>query len=221
MTSHHREMLRAYYRGSVEYFDALDRHFHENRERYIGLLPARYLSGGDVLEAGCGSGAMGHWLAQHWGARVVGIDLSLYALGKARVRCSPHVVQGDLERLPFRPASFDSVLLFHVLEHVVAPEALFAELHAVLREGGHIVVISPNLLLSSRVPWLLRLRELADAVRPSSRFRTIEPQTDGIACGDRDAALVTNPLKVARCLRAAGFELVQSSWIRCRFVARK
>lgn len=46
--------------------------------------------------------------------------------------------------LPFGDASFDSVILDNVLEHIVNPKALLGEVHRVLRSSGNFVVGVPG-----------------------------------------------------------------------------
>jgi 2-polyprenyl-3-methyl-5-hydroxy-6-metoxy-1,4-benzoquinol methylase len=45
---------------------------------------------------------------------------------------------------PFRFASFDGVLLFHVLAHLITPEICLSDIHRVLRRGGRIAISTPN-----------------------------------------------------------------------------
>ncbi len=57
------------------------------------------------------------------------------------------IIETDLltEPLPFETGSVDILTCFHVLEHWHhSPKALFAEIHRVLRPGGHIVFATPN-----------------------------------------------------------------------------
>lgn len=58
---------------------------------------------------------------------------------------NPHVdVHADLNAaLPFSGASFDTVLLTDVLEHIARPEPLMRECARVLRPGGKVVVTVP------------------------------------------------------------------------------
>jgi SAM-dependent methyltransferase len=52
-------------------------------------------------------------------------------------------VWGDATALPFEDDSFDTVVSFHVLEHVDDPWAAVREIHRVLRPGGHVVLGLP------------------------------------------------------------------------------
>ena len=99
--------------------------------------------GRDVLDLGCGTGRHTAWLAEA-GARVTGVDFSEGMLERARRRVrTAHVrfVVHDLhDPLPFRGASFDTVVSGLVLEHLRELDGFFAEAHRVLRSRGRAVM---------------------------------------------------------------------------------
>ncbi len=74
-------------------------------------------------------------------ARVI-VEADLYPRGAAAG--VPRVVCSFEAGLPFADGSFDGVSCMHVLEHVAAPDALLAEVHRVLRPGGHLLAAVPN-----------------------------------------------------------------------------
>jgi len=100
---------------------------------------------GDVLEIGCGSGAMAaEVLRRHPDVRMTATDYDESMVVAARARLSPFggravVRQADATALPFEDASFDLVLSFVMLHHVVRWEAAVGELVRVLRPGGRVV----------------------------------------------------------------------------------
>lgn len=53
-------------------------------------------------------------------------------------------VNGDLCRLPFPDASFDTVVCFHVLEHIITDVAAVSELARVVGPGGRAIVVVPR-----------------------------------------------------------------------------
>lgn len=114
---------------------------------------------GDVLEVGCGNGANLWYLASRTGGAVVGLDGCQQALdmaaGYARDRgCGAEardsrpgrrvwntgvrLLRGDIARLPFADASFDSLVDCMVSQHVrwADHSALYREYRRVLRPGG-------------------------------------------------------------------------------------
>lgn len=95
-----------------------------------------------VLDAGCGAGdlVLDSLPADATG---VGLDVSREQVLRARTQ-SPHVVQGDMTRLPFSATSFHAVTAMYSVIHVPEPEhaAFYDELARVLRPGGEAVVVT-------------------------------------------------------------------------------
>ncbi|HSB66556.1 MAG TPA: methyltransferase domain-containing protein [Anaerolineales bacterium] len=114
--------------------------------RYYARLARRYgASRGRVLELGCGMGHLLAWLTgSFW---VVGCDINTWALTQAK----QNVPQGNFLVLSgdgwyaFPSASFDVVIAKHVVEHLPHPEQGIAEMSRVLRPGGLLILVTPNL----------------------------------------------------------------------------
>ena len=70
-----------------------------------------------ILDVGTGTGRFAEYFNDA-GFNVVGIDLSLSMMAKAREKNLRNLVQADAHRLPFRDRTFDGALLIHVL-HLV------------------------------------------------------------------------------------------------------
>lgn len=84
---------------------------------------------GEVLDIGAGTGGMAARIAC---TRYVGVDPGAP---------DGHPVRRAVaEALPFEAASFDTVLLYSVLQHVLDPPRALAEAHRVLRPGGRLCV---------------------------------------------------------------------------------
>lgn len=97
---------------------------------------------GDVLEIGGGSGAMAAALLRRFpGIRltVTDYDDEMVATAKARLPSSVTVEQADATRLPYADGTFDTVLSFIMLHHVVAWEDAVREAVRVVRPGGWVV----------------------------------------------------------------------------------
>ena len=124
--------------GSAESFAGVANPFS------LGALAA----GEDVLDLGCGAGLDSLVAAQMVapGGSVTGIDMTPEMLAKARVSAAElsadHVrfVEGEAERLPFEDESFDVVISNGVIDLIPDKDAVFSELHRVLRPGGRIQV---------------------------------------------------------------------------------
>ncbi|GAA4408783.1 hypothetical protein GCM10023168_26670 [Fodinibacter luteus] len=95
------------------------------------------LDGLRAVDVGCSAGFIADELALA-GASTSGVDIDEPGLEKARARFGERVdfrlARG--EDLPFDDGSVDVVVLNHIYEHVVDPEAVVADIHRVLRPGG-------------------------------------------------------------------------------------
>ncbi|HEV8114521.1 MAG TPA: methyltransferase domain-containing protein [Planctomycetota bacterium] len=128
-------------------------------ERTAGEL-AREIGGtGDLLELGSAGGFFLEG-ARRAGFRVRGVELSPQAAEYSKRELSLDVFHGQLEAAPFESESFDVAVADNVLEHTTSPGEVLARLHALLRRGGHLVVIVPSYVNSIYFRALLGLQAL-------------------------------------------------------------
>ena len=114
--------------------------------RDTALLAVAELPPGEgrrLLDVGCGSGAFLSGMRRR-GWDVVGVEPDLVAADAAR-RSGLDVRDGMLTDAAFADDSFDAIVLSHVIEHVHDPIGLLRECHRVLRPGGTLVIMTPNL----------------------------------------------------------------------------
>src|SRR5919201_937753 len=108
----------------------------------------RLAPGERVLDLGSGAGTDSLVAAQMVGpdGRVTGIDMTPEMLGRARAAAAElgaenvEFVEAGAERLPFADESFDVVISNGVVDLIPDKDAVFAELHRVLRPGGRIQI---------------------------------------------------------------------------------
>ena len=95
-----------------------------------------------VLDAGCGDGVISEPLLKI-GNFVTSIELpGIIALApKNRV---PFAVAGDIEQLACASGIFDLVVASEVVEHLWNPEIFFCEAYRVLKDGGYLIVETPE-----------------------------------------------------------------------------
>lgn len=98
---------------------------------------------GDVLDAGSGDGTVASLVAP-LARSLTCVDVSERMVSAARERLGKRaqVRVGDVEALPVEDASFDTVLLMHVLASVRDPERAVAECARALRPGGRVLLVT-------------------------------------------------------------------------------
>jgi ubiquinone/menaquinone biosynthesis C-methylase UbiE len=97
----------------------------------------------ELLEVGCGTGAICRYLATLPGVdRVTGVDPSPLFVERARELAGDAIdfAVGDGRELDFADESFDAVVFHTSLCHVPECERAVAEAHRVLRPGGRLAV---------------------------------------------------------------------------------
>ncbi|MBI2765849.1 MAG: methyltransferase domain-containing protein [Chloroflexi bacterium] len=112
----------------------------------LGIEPGRR-----VLDLGCGPGHDLVEIARRVGP--TGLAVGLDAFGEfaraARQRChacgaDANVAAGEATRLPFRTAAFDCCNIERVLQHVIDPAAVLAEVARVVSRGGLVGITEPD-----------------------------------------------------------------------------
>ena len=96
-----------------------------------------------ILDLGCGTGRFTEPLAEHFAARVIGIDPSQKMLDEARRKLtSDHVIfeRASAEALPISGNSVDMVFMSMVFHHFSDSATVATECRRVLRDGGHLFI---------------------------------------------------------------------------------
>jgi SAM-dependent methyltransferase len=106
--------------------------------------PAAEAAGRRILDAGCGPGGNGAWLAEY--GDVVGVDLAAEGLAYVRDR-RPEMrpVQASITNLPFPDATFDVTVEVTVVTCVTDDLSAIRELARVTRPGGAVLLFEPAL----------------------------------------------------------------------------
>lgn len=136
------------FRGPMEWLVAWFR-----RRRAARL--SRHVRPGRVLDIGCGRGlTLAALRARGW--QVTGVELNAAAARSARELLAIDVRVGPFEARQFGPASFDAVVVWHVLEHLPEAPRVLAEIAGLIRPGGALLLAVPNL-----ASWQARLARYA------------------------------------------------------------
>lgn len=222
-----------YYRENEEYANFLDGWDSGFYAKYADTLCPDE-PGGKALDVGCGVGQVVQRLMDA-GHEAHGVEVSGPNMEKAR-RISDRCQLYDGRTLPFCDATFDSVGALNVLEHVEEPEAFLAELVRVTKQGGKVVVSSPNFFRALGLrdyhprmrgignKWRnwqrLRAKRRQMAADPESvRFDRMEPIRRKPFQPDDDAIVATNGVEIKFFLEQNGCDVLRAECTD-RYVAK-
>jgi SAM-dependent methyltransferase len=119
--------------------DWLDLQWSETERTLKAVAPR---ARGRLLDVGCGDKPYEAWF-RPFVQSYVGIEFGhTFAATAAGTRGRPDIIYGG-GRLPFKDASFDTVLSVQVLEHTPRPAALMAEMSRVLAPDGLLILTAP------------------------------------------------------------------------------
>jgi 2-polyprenyl-3-methyl-5-hydroxy-6-metoxy-1,4-benzoquinol methylase len=98
---------------------------------------------GVVLDVGCGTGDLLEELKKK-GCDVHGVELNSESVNICKergldVRCE------NFDTLSFPDQMFDTVILWHVIEHLASPQRALEKIRRVLKPGGRLYVYCPNI----------------------------------------------------------------------------
>ena len=230
--------MKGFYSCSQKYLDeGLRGHGPEFFAGYHDMVRKFVPPGSMVLEAGCGTGASCALLAGD-GYRVTGTDLSEMFLDRSLESEAVKLMAADVSALPFADGQFDAVLSHQMIEHVVPVARALAEMGRVVKPGGLVLLMSPN-LLSPFIPgsalksllqggkgvdvwgetvfsaaWNTKSNLLfsllkSAGLRPGFMMRRPDFSRPGVS--DADAVYLSTPLDIIRFYRRAGFAVTNAA----------
>jgi SAM-dependent methyltransferase len=120
----------------------LSRLLEANFRRIAGRIEALVPSG-RILDVGCGSGLFLATMERR-GWQVVGVEPNVRLAEELRTSRGLDVHTGLLHDVPDGAGPFDAVTLFHVIEHVPRPDEALRKVGRLLRPGGVLVLVTPN-----------------------------------------------------------------------------
>jgi len=122
-----------------------DRFFAFHADRLAELARAGASPDTRILDFGCSQGALLATLVKKGYRNVVGFDRSASAAAEGRARWSLDIATGDFAAFVAKhEGTFDIVHAANVLEHVIEPKAILADLRRLMTKSGRLVVSVPN-----------------------------------------------------------------------------
>jgi 2-polyprenyl-3-methyl-5-hydroxy-6-metoxy-1,4-benzoquinol methylase len=146
------EEVKALYQHDIQeiWDDSLNRHiwnqYHNQLRIYLALAGVPKITGAkNILDVGCAQGTLALLLAER-GHDVVALDLRSHFLEYAQSRYTHgqiRFVAGNALECQL-DEKFDLVFANQIIEHLVHPERFVRKLKGLLKNGGKLVVTTPN-----------------------------------------------------------------------------
>ncbi len=141
------QMLKRFYEERPDSYGLMDRE-QTAYDAYAEVIKRNTSPGGKVLDLGCGTYRTPLLIHQR-GFVTTGCDFfSDEKLREYRAQLpanGPELVAYDGATLPFEDNTFDTVASLCVFEHITNVETILAEISRVLKSGGRMIIIGPNL----------------------------------------------------------------------------
>ena len=230
--------MRRFYETSSDYKKLLDAHNRTYLKPYIDTVDKFAPPGAKILDMGCGNGLSSCMLSER-GYWVVGSDISLLFLSDSAHLQSDRLKYQvcDALDLSFCDEAFDVVCSNELIEHVTDASGTLLEMIRVLKKGGILAIMGPNLCSPIQavmdftgmilgkggremwaetkiqaLKWGFKNLALSLKKRLSSKVEFIyrRPHLEGIASGgDSDSAYYVSPIDLEKFLKAHGMEIVK------------
>lgn len=142
----HREELKRFYETSREYKSLLYAHDRNYLSTYVDIVNKYARPNSSILDLGCGNGLSSNMLSEY-GHKVIGTDISSFFLAESANSQNSRLKYSvcDVLDLPFKDCVFDVVCSNELIEHVVDASRAIIEMIRVLKSGGILVIMGPNL----------------------------------------------------------------------------
>lgn len=162
---------------------------------------------GRLLDIGAGFGQFLHHAGSVF-SDITGTEVSESAVALAKVKYGLTLLSGQVEELGLPLQSFDTITLFHVLEHVPDPGRLVTHCHALLRAQGILIIAVPNDVLA----WTSKIKKVGKRLGLLS-FQKFSPKLGIARAGTSREIHLSHftPLVLSRLLKKSGLQVMDES----------
>jgi 2-polyprenyl-3-methyl-5-hydroxy-6-metoxy-1,4-benzoquinol methylase len=160
-----------------------------------------------LLDIGTGYGQFLHH-AQPFFSNITGTEVSESAVAIAKQKYGLSLLARQVEELDLPPRSFDTITLFHVLEHVSDPCMLIHLCHTLLRPQGTLVIAVPNDVLA----WTSKIKKIGKQLG-LKRFQKFSPKLGISRAGSSREIHLSHftPPVLRRLVEASGLHVMEES----------
>jgi SAM-dependent methyltransferase len=136
----------------------------------ISLIPSM-----QVLEVGCGTGAILQETEKRFSGNIYGLDIDRSFLAQASHHTNrSHLIQSDAHALPFPSDAFDLTMCHFLLLWVKDPICVVREMRRLTRPGGYVMVLAePD--YGGRIDYPYELEALGEMQQASLRQQGANP----------------------------------------------
>jgi SAM-dependent methyltransferase len=154
------EYLEDYYSRYTKEEPEWDEPLSYGHNFYLSLLEKYIPQKGAILDIGCGKG---HLLqqAKKRGWETFGFDVDCNSVEHFSKKFDIKMFCGDFTKINWDGKNFDLISMHHVFEHLKDPMAYLKIINSLLRQGGILFIVLPNIKsLSSRIKFRLEKLEI-------------------------------------------------------------
>lgn len=98
-----------------------------------------------ILDVGCANGEELRKYVSLKGGNVFGFGVDINEIKSSNTK-NIQFVRGDALHLPFKKDTFDLITATEIIEHLPNGKQFLKECHRVLKEGGYLILSTPNKL---------------------------------------------------------------------------
>ena len=163
-------------------------------EQYIRIIELPV--GGSLLDVGGGTGRVAKALKGQVSQAIV-VDASMGMLSQAKIKDGLRLACSYSESLPFPTAYFERVIMVDALHHVSDQQASASELWRVVRPGGLVVILEPDIRMAS----VKVIAILEKVLLMRSHFLSPDRIAQLFSFPDADFRIVNNGFNAWVCIR--------------------